>query len=74
VAKKTVKKATLKKAAKKIAAKGKKATKKAARKSYPEALKKKVVAAIRKGMTHIEASTAFKVGVHSIPNWIRRHT
>lgn len=44
-----------------------------ARMTYPEAMKKKVVAAIRKGMTHLEASQTFQVGVHSIPNWLKKH-
>ena len=47
--------------------------KNASRASYPEQLKKKVVSAVKKGMTHLEASKAFEVGVHSIPNWIKKH-
>lgn len=43
----------------------------ATRVRYAESLKKKVVSAIKKGMTHLEASKAFKVGVHSIPNWMK---
>jgi transposase len=43
------------------------------RNQYPDSLKRKVVAAVKKGMTHKEASKAFKVGVHSVPNWVRRY-
>ena len=74
------KKATAKVAASTSAKKsGKKTTSKtgsknASRASYPEQLKKKVVSAIKKGMTHLEASKAFEVGIHSIPNWIKKHT
>ena len=49
-------------------------SKNASRASYPEELKKKVVSAVKKGMTHLEASKAFEVGIHSIPNWIKKHT
>ena len=78
-AKKTTAKATAKtsktaakKTTAKTAAKGKAKTR-APRKAYALGLKKKVVAAIRKGMTHKEAAKAFEVGIHSIPNWIKLH-
>ena len=72
-AKATAKKAKVaKKATTKTAAKGKAKTR-APRKAYALGLKKKVVAAIRKGMTHKEAAKAFEVGIHSIPNWIKLH-
>ena len=45
-----------------------------ARARYAESLQKKVVSAIKKGMTHLEASKAFEVGFHSIPKWIKKHT
>ena len=59
-----------------------KASKKTAKKSdtgkgalkYAESLQKKVVSAVKKGMTHLEASTNFEVGIHSIPKWIKKHT
>jgi hypothetical protein len=81
MAKKAAKKSSSKKAktTQKSAQKaGKKSAKKsgakrAPRKTYSDSLKKKVVSAIKKGMTHLEASKAFEVGVHSIPNWIKRH-
>ena len=72
----TAKKAAAPKAAKKGAAKkttAKAGAKKSSRARYPEQLKKKVVSAIKKGMTHLEASKSFAVGVHSIPNWIKKH-
>lgn len=78
--KSSAKKATAKVAASTTAKKsGKKTTSKtgsknASRASYPEQLKKKVVSAIKKGMTHLEASKAFEVGIQSIPNWIKKHT
>ena len=85
MAKKAAKKAQAKKSTTKVTASttakksGKKTTSKtgsknASRASYPEQLKKKVVNAIRKGMTHLEASKPFEVGIHSIPNWIKKHT
>ena len=69
---KAAKSKTSKKSAKKTTSKA--AGKNASRASYPEQLKKKVVSAIKKGMTHLEASKAFDVGIHSIPNWIKKHT
>ncbi len=64
--------ATSKKTGKKKASKP--GSKNTSRSSYPEQLKKKVVSAIKNGMTHLEASNAFEVGIHSIPNWIKKHT
>ena len=63
---------TTKKSSKKSASNA--AGKNASRASYPEQLKKKVVSAIKNGMTHLEASKSFEVGIHSIPNWIKKHT
>ena len=73
------KKSSAKKSTAKVAKSTKKTTSKsggknASRAIYPEQLKKKVVSAIKKGMTHKDASKAFEVGVHSIPNWIKKHT
>lgn len=73
------KKASTKTTTKKPLAKAKKtATAKKSAKSkkttYALDLKKKVVKAIKDGMTHLEASKAYKVGVHSIPNWIKAHS
>lgn len=42
------------------------------RKNYSEALKKKVVKAISKGMTYKEAVEQFQVGINSIPQWLRK--
>ena len=75
-AKKATKKSASKRsksAAKKSAVSTKGPKKGSTRKVYSEVLKLKVVKAIRKGMTHLEASKAFEVGVHSIPNWLRKH-
>ncbi len=71
-AKTATKSSEKKKSVKKSGAKT--ASKNASRASYPEQLKKKVVSAIKKGMTHLEASKSFEVGIHSIPNWIKKHT
>ena len=43
------------------------------RKSYPDSLKKKVVNAIEGGMTQKEAAQKFKVGINSIPQWLKAH-
>ena len=83
------KKASVKTASKKSASKKSASKKSASKKStsakrkgpkvgstrlvYPEALQLKVVKAIRKGMTHLEASEFYKVGRHSIPNWLKKH-
>ena len=77
--KKASKKASKKAAPKKSTAKSKKSTTAKSsgiqsRARYAESLQKKVVSAIKKGMTHLEASKAFEVGFHSIPKWIKKHT
>jgi hypothetical protein len=85
MAKATKRKATAK-SAKKTSAKSAKKSAKTAPKTkrkgpkpgskritYAESLKKKVVAAVRKGMSHLEASDFYKVGKHSIPGWLKKH-
>jgi hypothetical protein len=69
--KKTSGRVSKSKAAPKSKSKSGKAKKAAPRMRYADSLKKKVVSAIKKGMTHSEASKSFSVGIHSIPNWIR---
>ena len=64
---------TSKKAAKKKTTKKSSSRKRRPRGTYSDALKKRVAKAVKKGMTHLEASKAFDVGIHSIPNWIRKH-
>jgi len=43
------------------------------RKTYPDSLKRKVVKAIEGGMTHKDAARKFKVGINSIPQWLKGH-
>lgn len=43
------------------------------RKTYSDSLKKKVVNAIDGGLTQKEAARKFKVGINSIPQWLKAH-
>jgi hypothetical protein len=73
---KSAKKSTAKRITKKAGnpAATKKAGAKSKRPVYLISLKKKVVQAVKKGMSHVEASKVFKVGVYSIPAWIKAHS
>lgn len=54
----------------------KKTTRKTAKNRRPnatEAFKQKVVMAVKDGMTHKEAANKFKVGINSIPQWLKKY-